>query len=126
MQRLESPRYSVILMLFVIGLILVMVTIAYGHSNDVPYAEWMGSLMRPNRVGSCCGPGDQYYAKEYTTSYRKGIAFVAVVDENGVDVIVDVPNEVVIWDRPNPTGRGVVFMIGPDNHVICFVPGTGT
>ena len=101
------------------------------HSDSVPYAEWMRTLMQPHRSASCCGPGDQYWVKEYVRSYRVGVAFVAVVyanDEQGDTFTVDVPPDVVIWDRINPTGRGVIFIARGDDaelKVLCFVPGTG-
>ena len=100
------------------------------HSNDVPFADWMVSLMRPHKVplSSCCGVADQYWVKEYTPSQTPGVAFHAVVftkDNNGV-FMMDIPDNVVIWDRVNPTGRGVVFIATgeAEQTVLCFVPGT--
>ena len=39
------------------------------------------------------------------------------------DFPVEIPREKVIWDRVNPTGRGIVFLLG--REVLCFVPGMG-
>jgi hypothetical protein len=104
---------------------------AWGHDRHTAYAEWMKSLMRPDYpLTSCCGPGDQYYVREYRPSAKQGVAFEAiVVGRLGYgDFLMDVPNEKVIWDRVNPTGRGIIF-IGRgewDLVVLCFVPAIGT
>jgi len=100
------------------------------HEEGVPYADWMNSLRQPRYPASCCGVADQYWVQEYAPSHRKGIAFVAVVlarDGNNT-FTVDVPDDKVIWNTVNPTGRGVIFIGGSDEiqSVVCFVPGTGT
>ena len=110
----------------------VIVALVLVHDNGTPYAEWMKSLVQPGRHGvSCCGEADQYWVKEYVPSHRKGVAFVAVVlTKDGKDTfMVDVPDDKVIWNQVNPTGRGVLFMAQNDageQNVLCFVPGTGT
>ena len=52
-------------------------------------------------------------------------AFAAVVIgiDGEPDFSVEFPREKVIWNRVNPTGRGVIFIQG--SEVICFVPGMG-
>jgi hypothetical protein len=96
---------------------------AWGHEND-PHAEWMKSLLQPDfPLSSCCGPGDQYYVREYRPGRRKGIAFDAtVIGRLGQpDFPIEIPQEKVIWNRVNPTGRGVVFInnVGWGPHVLC-------
>src|SRR5262249_14666484 len=54
---------------------------AWGHDTGIPYADWMKSLIRPDYPMSyCCGPGDQYYVREYQPSQKHGIAFTALHD----------------------------------------------
>src|SRR6266480_1439589 len=56
---------------------------AWGHESGTPYVDWMKSLIRPDYPMSfCCGPGDQYYVREYRPSQKHGIAFTAVVLSN--------------------------------------------
>jgi hypothetical protein len=99
---------------------------AWGHDSGTPYADWMKSLIRPDYPMSfCCGPGNQYYVREYRPSVKSGVAFTAIVLSNDgrPDFPVEIPREKVIWDRLNPTGRGVIFLLG--REVLCFVPGMG-
>ena len=99
---------------------------ARGHDTGTPYADWMKSLIRPDYPMSyCCGPGDQYYVREYRPSQKNGVAFTAMVLSNDgrPDFPVEIPHEKVIWDRVNPTGRGVIFLF--HREVLCFVPGMG-
>ena len=103
---------------------------AWAHDSGTPFAAWMKSLVQPlYPASSCCGPADQFYVREYQPSEKEGIAFVAIVagDHGKPDFSVEIPRETVIWDRVNPTGRGVVFI---EEHywgrsVVCFVPGMG-
>ena len=44
-------------------------------------------------------------------------------DDGEPDFSVEIPREKVIWNRVNPTGRGVIFI--QDAEVLCFVPGMG-
>ena len=107
-------------------------TSAWGHDEEIPYADWMRSLKQPDKPDySCCGPADQYYVREYRASQKPGVAFAAIViGRDGLpDFPLDIPDQKVVWDRVNPTGRGVVF-IGAgdrleDRTVLCFVPGVG-
>lgn len=80
---------------------------ARGHDSGTPYAEWMKSLIRPDYpMSSCCGPGDQYYVREYSPSQKDGFAFTAVVIgiDNKPDFPIEIPSGKVIWNRVNPTG----------------------
>jgi hypothetical protein len=98
----------------------------WGHDNVAPYADWMKSLIRPDYpIASCCGQADQYYVREYGPSRQNSIAFAAVVigRDGEPDFSVEIPREKVIWNRVNPTGRGVIFIQG--SEVLCFVPGMG-
>jgi hypothetical protein len=74
------------------------------HDINDPFSEWMKSLTRPDFDGPCCGPSDQYYPESYWQN-DDGSFEVTV---NGVNI--HVPANKVIWDRVNPTGRGVLFM----------------
>ena len=104
-------------------------TSAWAHDSATPFADWMKTLMQPDFPrSSCCGPGDQYFVREYWPSQTNGVAFAAIVlGQNGQsDFRIDIPQNTVIWDRVNPTGRGVVFITeNPRQTVLCFVPGTG-
>ena len=105
-------------------------TSAWGHDSDTPFADWMKTLKQPDLpLSSCCGPTDQYFVREYWPSQRDGIAFAAIVlgRDGKPDLPIDIPQQKVIWDRVNPTGRGVVFIAeNPDRRVVlCFVPGVG-
>ena len=83
------------------------------------------SLMRPDFPGgSCCGPTDQVYVDEYESNEPTG-GFIAIVGGNRLVI----PANKVIWDRVNPTGRGVLFYTHYDEQnytIFCFVPGMGT
>jgi len=106
--------------------VTLFVVSAWGHDAGTPYTDWMKSLVRPDYPMSyCCGPGDQYYAREYRPSQKSGVAFTAMVLSNDgrPDFPVEIPHEKVIWDRVNPTGRGVIFLF--HREVLCFVPGMG-
>jgi hypothetical protein len=90
----------------------------------------MKTLTKPDYPSSsCCGPADQYYVREYKRSLLPGIAFDAVVigRDASPDFSIEVPLEKVIWNRANPTGRGVIFIVDYDvySEVTCFVPGLG-
>jgi hypothetical protein len=106
---------------------------AFGHGHRVQFAEWFNSLRVPdNPLSSCCGPGDQFYMREYHVSDKRGLAFEGEIDgavHGMADFHVEVPLEKVEWDRVNPTGRGVIFMgkteWGFSPYVICFVPSGG-
>ena len=110
--------------------LMLSATGAGGHDSDTPFADWMKTLTQPDLpLSSCCGPGDQYFVREYWPSQTNGVAFAAIVlGRNGQpDFPIDIPQQKVIWDRVNPTGRGVVFIAeNPwQRAVLCFVPGTG-
>ena len=116
-------------------LMVAVFTKVYAHDSGTPFAQWMTSLMRPGKATSCCGVADQYWVKEYQPSDKQNIAFTAtVIAKDGVnEFTVDVPKHTVIWDRVNPTGRGVIFIAQTDyglqfpegTRVVCFVPGHG-
>jgi hypothetical protein len=98
----------------------------WAHDSGTSFADWMKSLTQPlYPASSCCGPADQFYVREYEPSNKEGIAFTAIVvgPPGEPDFAVEIPREAVIWDRVNPTGRGVVFILGLS--VVCFVPGVG-
>jgi hypothetical protein len=103
----------------------------WAHDQHEPHANWISSLRKPDYpLSSCCGPADQYYVREYKPSRTPGIAFDAVVigHRGSPDFSIGVPWEKIIWDRANPTGRGVIFIVDYDvySEVTCFVPGVGT
>jgi hypothetical protein len=109
---------------------VALVGSAWGHDSGTAFAEWMMSLHQPDfPLSSCCGPADQYFVRVYEPSDKDGIAFGAVViDGQGKpDFAVEIPREKVIWDRVNPTGRGVIFISDSEfgRNVICFVPAVG-
>jgi hypothetical protein len=102
----------------------------WGHHSGIPYADWMMSLMRPDYpMSSCCGMADQYYVREYGPSQKNDVGFAAVVIgvEGEPDFSVEIPPGKVIWNRVNPTGRGVIFIYDSwrGREVLCFVPGMG-
>ena len=98
------------------------------HDSGTPFAEWMMSLKRPdNPMSSCCGAADQYWVKDYIPSEQQDMAFSATVlrRDGKSELMVEVPRAVVVWDRVNPTGRGVIFIqfLESEIKVLCFVPG---
>ena len=107
----------------------------YAHDSGTPFAQWMTSLMRPGKATSCCWVADQYWVKDYQPSDKPNTAFTAtVIAKDGMDEFtVDAPKHTVIWDRVNPTGRGVIFIAQTDyglafregTRVVCFVPAHG-
>ena len=112
---------------FAVALTLALIAgIAWGHDSGTRFADWMKTLMQPDfPLSSCCGPADQFFVREYGPSDKDGIAFAAVViDGHGKP---DFPRGKVIWDRVNPTGRGVIFISDSEfgRNVICFVPAVG-
>jgi hypothetical protein len=123
---MTARRLAVMLVLLAIG------SEAAAHDSSLPYARWINSLMRPDLpIASCCGSGDQYWVSEYRRIRRPGIAFRAIVISHDGETTfpIDVPDNKVIWDRPNPTGRAIIFLHEDDElHdtiVVCFVPSIG-
>jgi len=116
-------------------LMVAFFTRGYAHESGTPFAQWMRSLMRPDAAFSCCGLADQYWVKEYHPSDKPNMAFTATVfAKDGVtEFTADVPKKAVIWDRVNPTGRGVLFIgqtefgveFPEGTRVVCFVPSHG-
>jgi hypothetical protein len=92
----------------------------------------MMSLKQPaHPTVSCCGPADQFYVRDYRPSNKPGYAFTAMVIGHGetADFEIDVPEYTVLWNHPNPTGRGVIFVMINEyagTYVLCFIPGMGT
>lgn len=113
---------------FAAGLLVVFGL--HAHPVGADFAEWMMSLKQPDSPAvSCCGPADQVYVASYGPSEDKKNrgGFWAILPEGRR---VEIPAKKVIWDRVNPTGRGVLFMgpaesYAPDGFVFCFVPGSG-
>jgi len=105
-------------------------TSAWAHDSDTPFADWMKTLMQPDLpLSSCCGPADQFFVREYWPSQRDGVAFEVIVlaRDGQPDFQIDISQHKVIWDRVNPTGRGVIFISESawGRAVLCFVPGAG-
>lgn len=105
---------------------LVMTVTAHAHDTAQPFAEWMSTLKQPDTLASCCGPSDAHFVDNYQPSQTGG-GFTVWLD--GAEI--EVPAAKVIWDRVNPTGRGVLFLsVGTDGDgrrkVYCFLAGTGT
>jgi hypothetical protein len=126
---MRGPRNVWLIALTMLTIVIADVS-AWAHDKGTPFAAWMKSLTQPEYpASSCCGPADQFYVREYHPSDKKGIAFVAIVaGEHGKpDFQVEIPRGTVIWDRVNPTGRGVVFIEQHEwgSAVVCFVPGMG-
>jgi hypothetical protein len=104
---------------------LVLAALLLIHDPAEPFADWMASLMRPDFPESpCCGPSDQVYVDEYYPD-EVGDGFIAHLG----DYKLKIPGSKVIWNRVNPTGRGVLFYImgevPGDGTIYCFVPGAG-
>jgi hypothetical protein len=132
--RLNVGSALVVIVLLSLGLwalIWLAASAALAHDHDVPFAEWMMSLMRPDYPSaSCCGPADQFYAVEYHEDPDEPGGFVVRTEE--LPDPIHVPPEKVDWKDVNPTGRGVIFVSHDVEYsaeaytVYCFVPGTGT
>jgi len=60
-------------------IILTTVWRVYAHDVNVPFAQWMMSLIQPHKTIPCCGPADQFYVRDYRPSRKPGIAFHATV-----------------------------------------------
>jgi hypothetical protein len=102
---------------------VILVAFVLVHSDDVPFADWMMSLQRPDVGGPCCGPADQFYVDDYEVD-PDGDGFVAHIA--GEEKTIHIPANKVIWDRVNPTGRGVLFRsLSMSGYIYCFVPGSG-
>jgi hypothetical protein len=97
-------------------------------SAQTSFADWMMSLMRPDfPTSSCCGPREQVFVDSYQGNADGGFTAIIAGEE------VNIPHEKVIWDRVNPTGRGVLFWSKYEvfgkvvkYNIFCFVPGLGT
>src|SRR4051794_1302986 len=95
-------------------------------SHDLSkFGDWTKSLKQPDKPNSsCCGPADAHWVDTYEPSKN---GFRALVH----GIWLNVPAKKVIWDRVNPTGRGVIFVSTPftedwsDVYIYCFVPGNG-
>ena len=131
-ERRRSARHSKLRCLILAHVVALALsgTSAWAHDSDMRFADWMKSLRQPDfPLSSCCGPGDQYFVREYWPTQRNGISFAAIVLGQGgqPDFSIDIPQQKVIWDRVNPTGRGVIFIADRDSDtvVLCFVPGAG-
>ena len=128
--KLGFTAFIIYIYLFV--LYILYMSIANAHEQNIAFAEWMMSLHQPdNPIASCCGPADQYYAISYSASAE---GFNVIIQKEIIDDIfgnykslqtISVKEDKVIWDRVNPTGRGVLFM-SSNNSVYCFIPGSGS
>jgi hypothetical protein len=77
----------------------------------------------------CCGEADAYWADD--VHVRNGKTFVTITDDrddgplkrphipNGTKI--EVPDIKLKWDRGNPTGHGVLFMLVNAGLVLCYV-----
>jgi hypothetical protein len=105
----------------------VIATAAQAHEVNVPFADWFNSLKQPDSpTVSCCGVADQFYVDEYEVNPDEPAGFIAIVNGSRIEV----PARKVDWTDVNPTGRGVIFLLGTEQGmgptVLCFVPGFGT
>lgn len=92
------------------------------HDPVDPFGQWMSTLMRPDLPGHpCCGPHDQVYVDDYEED-PGGDGFIAHMSGREIHI----PSKKIIFDRANPTGRGVLFLGSNNSIVFCFVPGLGT
>lgn len=126
---------------FIIGFILGMLfQPAHGRdlgqwgNSDPDTKEWFRTLMQPdNPTISCCGDGDAYYADKINVI--DGKTYVTVTDERDdkplgrvhipVGTVIEVPDTKLKWDRGNPTGHNILFVMYTSRYVLCFVQSTG-
>jgi len=126
---------------FLIGLLFgLMFQPAHGRNlgqwenSDPDTKEWFRTLMQPdNPTISCCGDGDAYYADKI--NIIDGKTYVTITDERDdkplvrghipVGTVILVPDYKLKWDRGNPTGHNIIFVIYSSLYVLCFVQSTG-
>lgn len=126
---------------FIIGFLLIMLfqpaharDLGQWGNSDPDTKEWFRSLMQPdNPTISCCGDSDAYYADKITII--DGKTFVTITDERDdiplgrqhidVGTVIEVPDYKLKWDRGNPTGHNILFVMYTSLYVLCFVQSTG-
>jgi len=130
------------LIAFLLGFVLVTVLIhpaparnlGQWENSDPDTKEWFRTLMQPdNPTISCCGDGDAYYADKINVI--DGKTYVTITDERDdkplvrghipVGTVILVPDYKLKWDRGNPTGHNIIFVIYSSLYVLCFVQSTG-
>jgi hypothetical protein len=126
---------------FIIGFLLGML-FQPAHSRDLGQwtdsdpvtKEWFRTLMQPdNPTVSCCGDADAYYADEIHV--KDGKTYVTITDERedaplgrvhiAVGTVIEVPDSKLKWDRGNPTGHNILFVLYSSRYVLCFVQSAG-
>jgi hypothetical protein len=103
------------------------------EATDATVRAWYRELMQPdNPMMSCCGEADAYYADIFE---MRDDQYVAIITDTRDDAAlgrphipagtkVVVPNHKLKFDRGNPTGHGVIFVISSTLNVLCYiVPG---
>ena len=89
-----------------------------GVPIDPALRDWYESLREPGTAYPCCSVADCR-----PTDYRMGDSgYEAWLDEQWVQV----PDDRVLKNQPNPVGRAVVCRSPVNGSILCFVPASQT
>jgi hypothetical protein len=105
------------------GALLVGAALAWarppeGVPIDPTLHDWYESLREPGTAYPCCSIADCR-----PTDYRMGgSGYEAWLDEQWIQV----PDDRVLKNQPNPVGRAVVCRSPVNGSILCFVPASET
>lgn len=126
---------------FILGFLMVLLfqpaharNLGQWENSDPDTRGWYQSLRQPDNPDvSCCGEGDAYWADE--VHIIDGKTYVTITDTRedqplgrqhiDVGTVILIPDYKLKWDRGNPTGHNIVFVIFSSLYVLCFVQSTG-
>ena len=104
------------------------------ENQDPRIRAWYRSLMQPDNPGvPCCGEADAYWCDAIHVT-KDGVTCTITDDRPDaplgrphvpVGTVIAIPPHKYKFDRGNPTGHTIVFL-SQDQHVYCFVQGSGT
>ena len=111
---------------FVLVLVIIVgVTVAFGHPADDADAQWFMSLMRPDTGTTCCsGPSNPNPDCLAVKSRQTAEGYEVLIDERFPGRIragwEKVPPQKILVHSPNPTGAAVACWL-PSMGILCFV-----
>ena len=96
--------------------------------TDPVVRKWFRTLKRPGTDYSCCDLSDGYYADK--TFVKDNKVYAIITDDRPdeplhrphvpVGTVIEVPDDILKWDRENPTGHNVIFLT-VNQEPLCFV-----
>lgn len=128
-------KFILIIALTVLGLSTAIARdLGQWENSDPVTREWFKTLMQPdNPDASCCGESDAYWADE--VHVKDGKTYATITDDRpdlplkrphvAVGTVIEVPDHKLKFDRGNPTGHNIIFILSGYHMVLCFVQGTG-